>query len=229
MLRRKQISTRKIAKELLNEKSPDYVEYGRKIWFKYNFFAGSLVVSALYIALGIPFGEGLNGYYRSGLIILGIGIAAWIYGNHRSRPYSVSAMESKKPPIKKELLFNNETLKIIQKEKQKRIKMTLNCFKCCGWVFSFLIVGTIGDNIKEVFNLNSFHNYVLTLPIIIFMILLILASQTIIYYVSYGCKTVFVFCKSTLKKYVEKGLFVSNYVSLSAIEKIIQNHLPKNE
>lgn len=227
MLRHKQISTRKIVKELLNENSPDYVECGRKVWFKYNFFTGSLIISVFYIALGIALGKGINGYYQLGLIILGVGVLAWLYGNHRSRPYSVSAMESERPPIKKEILFNNETLEIIQKEKIKRIKMTLNCFKYCGWIFSFLIIGTIGDNIKELFDLNSFHNYVLTFPIVIFIILLILASQTLIYYVSYGCKIVFVFCKSTLKKYIEKGLFVSNYVSLSVTEKIIQNHLPK--
>lgn len=61
------------------------------------------------------------------------------------------------------------------------------------------------------------------------MFIVILMSQTIIYYASYVVKKLYNFSKSKLKKYIENGLFVSNYIALSVVEEIVQTHLPKNK
>lgn len=205
--------------KVINTKSKDYNYYWTKILIQYTWIPALVLLGcAFFIESHIYHG----GDYDTLSFIL-FGISFILYVNSKFIPtYNFSNMIN--PSLRTEDI-SNELLNEIRNEKEKRIEATNICFKWLFWIIGFLIIGALGDNIKNFFNLTSFTKILTTIVIMIIMLPALFVPQILVYYVSKFGETIAYSLKLYFYSLIYKGLFVSKYALLTAAEEVVEEKL----
>lgn len=132
------------------------------------------------------------------------------------------------PSLKTEEV-SEELLREIRSEKEKRIEATTTCFKWLFWIISFLIIGALGDNVKQFFNLTSPMKILAVIVIMIILLPVLFIPQILVYYVSKFGEAIADNMRLYLRRLIHKGLFVSKYALLTAAEIVIEDKLKEKE
>lgn len=226
-MKSRELSGIKIANKIVKEKSEAYSLYGHKIWFGYNGLAGTVFAMLFFLSIYCSSPDKSNlGATKEVIqylfwIACGFAFLGWA---PISKKNFVKDMIKSSVNTDDKSLFSEEALQKVREEKEKRITATITTFKWCGVIISFLVLNAIGDSIRNFLGFDSINDLVKNFPIVMVIVASVLMLSSIVYYINRISTKSYRFTKEVVKALINNGLFVSNYVKLSAAEEIINNY-----
>lgn len=201
---------KKLEKSYINADSPEYKQYRKVITHKYQLFPIFLVISlAMLILFFLNRSSGLDYLFYFFLILALFAFSVGERADNRKFIYQNMLTSNAEKKI------NAELLERIRKERQKRIRAAILGVRLIVWLFSFFILDSIADSIRGALNIHTAQDYAFIILMIIILSTVIFVINKVIYWIA----SIITRFKYVIIDYINHGMFVEYYTTLTIIDK----------
>ena len=206
----------KLKKKYINKDSKDYLTFSGRVFFKYNLCPGFVLCSLFFLFAAMVDHVARKGDLELVVFFAVLAIIAWLIGA-RARNYSFTNM------LQNDIQEDNIEKLIIElkREREKRINSVIICIKWLLWIISFLIVDSFADDIRQLFSLHTLTSYVAIIELLFLLMFLLFVFQKWVYKLTLIFKGIIKYVTIFIKYLVNNGMFVSGYVDLTVIERVL--------